>query len=97
MSPTPIMDALDINYRLRRLGKTQAQIARELGVTQSVVGNVINNRITAYGVASHIASLLGLRVADLWPQRYLFKPRGPAPNRRGAIPMDNGSEENEMR
>ncbi len=44
------MDAIEINYRLRRLGKTQTQIALDLGVRGGVVSNVINNRITAYAV-----------------------------------------------
>lgn len=90
------MDALDINYRLRRLGTSQAQIARELGVTQSVVGNVVNNRITAYDIASHIAHLLGMQVEELWPERYRFKPRGPAPNRRGKPLQNDGTREDEM-
>lgn len=69
------MDAVEINYRLRRLGKTQAQIAREVGVSGGVVSNVIHGRITAYAVASHIAAQLGLAVEELWPDRYVFKPR----------------------
>ncbi len=69
------MDAVEINYRLRRLGKTQAQIAREVGVSGGVVSNVIHGRITAYAVALHIAGLLGLRTEALWPARYIFKPR----------------------
>lgn len=69
------MDAVEINYRLRRLGKTQAQIAREVGVSGGVVSNVIHGRITAYAVAQHIADLLGLRIEDIWPERYIFKPR----------------------
>lgn len=69
------MDAVEINYRLRRLGKTQAQIAREVGVSGGVVSNVIYGRITAYAVAQHIAGLLGLRIEELWPERYIFKPR----------------------
>ncbi len=69
------MDAVEINYRLRRLGKTQAQIAREVGVSGGVVSNVIHGRITAYAVAQHIAGLLGLRIEELWPERYIFKPR----------------------
>lgn len=97
----PDMDALDINYRLRRLGTSQAQIARELGISQSVVGNVVNNRITAFHVASHIAGLLGSSVETLWPERYRFKPRGPARNRRALASLDkplpiNGSEETDM-
>ena len=69
------MDAVEINYRLRRVGKTQAQIAREVGVSGGVVSNVIHGRITAYAVAQHIAGLLGLRIEDIWPERYVFKPR----------------------
>lgn len=69
------MDALEIAYLLKRAGLSQAQIARELGVTNSVVGNVIHNRITAYEVASHIALQLKLDVQTLWPDRYTFKPR----------------------
>ena len=69
------MDAVEINYRLRRLGKTQAQIAREVGVSGGVVSNVIHGRITAYAVAQHIAGLLGLRIEDNWPEQYVFKPR----------------------
>ncbi|MFN4341580.1 MAG: helix-turn-helix domain-containing protein [Azonexus sp.] len=75
MSPQLTMDAVEINYRLRRLGKTQAQIAREVGVSGGVVSNVIHGRITAYAVAQHIAGLLGLRIEDIWPERYIFKPR----------------------
>ena len=82
------MDALDISYRLRRLGKTQSQIARELGVRQGVVSNVIHDRATAHGVAAYIAQLLECRVEDLWPERYRFKPRGPASNRRAPASSD---------
>lgn len=69
------MDAVEINYRLRRLGKTQAQIAHEVGVSGGVVSNVIHSRITAYAVARHIADLLGLQIEEIWPERYVFKPR----------------------
>jgi len=76
-----VMDAVEIIYRLRRLGKSQAQIARDLGVTGGVVNNVIHDRITAYEVASHIAGLLTCRIEELWPARYTFKPRGPSAHR----------------
>lgn len=75
MSPLLTMDAIEINYRLRRLGKTQAQIAQDVGVSGGVVSNVIHGRITAYAVAKHIASLLGLKIEEIWPERYIFKPR----------------------
>ena len=77
------MDGLEIVYRLKRLGTCQADIARALGVSASVVGNVIHGRITSFEVASHIAALLGSSAAELWPQRYTFKPRGRSPRRRG--------------
>ncbi len=76
------MDAIEIIYLLHRLGKSQAQLARELGVSSGVVNNVIHNRITAYAVATHIAELLGNEVGAVWPDRYVFKPRGRASNRR---------------
>ncbi|HUW00594.1 MAG TPA: helix-turn-helix domain-containing protein [Gallionella sp.] len=78
------MDAIDIIYLLRRLGKSQAQLARELGVSGGVVNNVIHDRITAHAVASHIAALLGSEVGELWPDRYVFKPRGRTPPRSEA-------------
>lgn len=94
LSPPPSnMDAIEINYRLRRLGKTQTRIAKDLGVRGGVVSNVIHNRATAHAVAQHIAGLLEMRVEDIWPNRYVFKPRAtksklpmhadPAPHEEG--------------
>ena len=80
------MEAFEINFRLRQAGITQTGIARQLGVSASVVGNVVHNRITAFNVAQHIAKAVGMDIQELWPTRYKFKPRGPAVNRRsGAI------------
>ncbi|OQW72276.1 MAG: hypothetical protein BVN35_14190 [Proteobacteria bacterium ST_bin11] len=81
MSPLATMDAIEIIYRLQRLGKSQAQIARELGVSGGVVNNVIHDRITAYEIARYIAGLLGCRIEEVWPERYSFKPRGPSSHR----------------
>lgn len=78
------MDGIDIAYRLKRLGVSQSDIARELGVSASVVGNVIHGRISSYEVACHVATLLGMVPTDLWPQRYSFRPRGRSAQRRGA-------------
>lgn len=69
------MDGIEINYRLRKLGISQAEIARTLGVASGVVSNVIHDRTTAYAVAIHIARLLECEIEDLWPKRYVFKPR----------------------
>lgn len=91
------MDAIEINYRLRRLGKTQTEIARELGVQGGVVSNVIHGRITAHAVAQHIAVLLGQTVQDIWPDRYVFKPRAQWSKRsKNARPLAFNSEESPM-
>lgn len=76
------MEAFEIIYRLRQAGVTQALLARQLGVSQAVVGNVIHDRITAFSVAEHIAQVVGLEIRELWPTRYSFKPRGPSASRR---------------
>jgi lambda repressor-like predicted transcriptional regulator len=39
-------------------------------------------------VAANIAQLLECWVEDLWPERYRFKPRGPASNRRTSASLD---------
>jgi lambda repressor-like predicted transcriptional regulator len=69
------MDAFEINYRLRRVGKTQVALARDLGVSNGVVSNVIHGRVSCYSIALHIAQLLDESVELLWPGRYEFKPR----------------------
>ena len=69
------MDHVEINYRLKRIGKTQAGIARALAISPAVVSNVIHGRITSYRVASYIAGLLNREITTLWPDRYVFKPR----------------------
>ncbi len=69
------MDAVEIIYQLRKRGKTQSALARDLSVSASVVNNVIHNRATCHSVASHIADLLQLPLTELWPERYIFKPR----------------------
>lgn len=76
------MEAIDIIYQLQRLGKSQVQIARELGISGGVVNNVIHGRVTAFPVASHIATLLGQSVETIWPDQYSFKTRGPSKKRR---------------
>lgn len=85
------MDAIEINYRLRRLGKTQTQIAKDLGVRGGVVSNVIHDRATAHAVAQHIAGLLEMRVEDVWPNRYVFKPR--SSKSRAPMPSEPTSHE----
>lgn len=88
------MDAIEINYRLRRLGKTQTQIALELGIRGGVVSNVIHGRVTAYTVAQYIAELLGQSVQEIWPDRYVFKPRvstSKRPASYAGVPSEEGT------
>jgi len=69
------MDYFEINCRLRRVGKTQAQIARDLGISAATVNNVIHGRVSSFSVAHHIAKLIGCEINALWPDQYIFKPR----------------------
>ena len=69
------LDPLEINYSLRRIGKSQSAIARELGVSTGIVSNVVHGRTTSHFVASHIAHLLGLEISQIWPSQYIYKPR----------------------
>lgn len=89
-------DSLDIIFKLKRLGFTQSRLAVDLSVTPSIVNNVIHDRATCFPVANHIAQLLETRVQDLWPNRYVFKPRHsrvkPA---NGKQPIDNSGTNNE--
>lgn len=85
------MDPVDITYQLKRRGYSQADIARALGVSPGTVGNVIHDRVTAFEVASHVAGLLEKSAAELWPDRYTFKPRGRSPKRRAPLqPREHG-------
>uniref|UniRef100_UPI004048A52C helix-turn-helix domain-containing protein n=1 Tax=Rheinheimera sp. TaxID=1869214 RepID=UPI004048A52C len=67
---------LEINYALRKAGFSQARIARVLEVSPSTVSSVINGKASSYQVARFIADKLNTSVNCLWPDRYVFKPRG---------------------
>jgi Ner family transcriptional regulator len=75
------MDSIDINYKLKKIGITQASLARELGISTGVVNNVIHGKVTAYSIAQHIAKLIGHEVNEVWPNLYVFKPRGASKRR----------------
>ncbi len=79
------MDALEIAYRLRLLGKRQADIAKELGISPQVVHRVIGGQITAHAVATYIAHLLDSTPVELWPERYIFKPRASITKTKNAL------------
>lgn len=70
-----MLSGVEIACRLRLQGWTQAALAKEIGVSDGIVNNVIHNRATCHRVAMRIAELLGNGVQELWPGRYEFKPR----------------------
>lgn len=78
------MKPVDIQYELKKLGFTQADLARTLNVSDAVISNTILGRATSWPVAQHIAALIGKVPKDLWPDRYCFKPR-PARSPAGEI------------
>lgn len=69
------MDSLDIVHELKKRGKSQSQLARDLDMSISVVNSVIHGKVTSHTVAQHISSILGREINDLWPNQYVFKPR----------------------
>ncbi|MBM5571102.1 MULTISPECIES: helix-turn-helix domain-containing protein [Deefgea] len=71
----PLCDAAEINYKLKRLGWSQAKLASALKVSPGVVNNVIHGRGTSYVIARCIAEMLNVSVHELWPERYVFKAR----------------------
>ena len=62
------MEPIDIRILLMRARKSQSQIARELGVTQGFVGQVILGLRHTQRVRSAIANAVGKPVEKLWPQ-----------------------------
>jgi lambda repressor-like predicted transcriptional regulator len=58
---------IEIKVQLLRAGKTQASIARELGVNRSFVNNVIKGHRSTKRVREAIAKAVGKRVNELWP------------------------------
>lgn len=83
------VDAIEIIFKLKKMGLTQSKIARTLGVNPSIISNVIHSRATCFPVATHIAELLGADIHMLWPNRYVFKPR---PNHKQAIEKPEGDK-----
>ena len=69
------MESIYIIHELRKRGKSQSQLARDLGISVSVVNNVIHRKVTSHTVANHIAMLIGMEMNEIWPEKYVYKPR----------------------
>lgn len=65
----------DIACALRLLGQRTGALATALGVSASLVSEVISGKSVSRRVAQHIADLIGLPIEQLWPGKY-DAPRG---------------------
>ena len=68
------MRAMDIQYALKKAGKSQAEIARQCGVAKSSVGKVVSGKTTSLRIAMAIATATGLSLDTLWPGKYPTAP-----------------------
>ncbi|WP_319525729.1 helix-turn-helix domain-containing protein [uncultured Desulfosarcina sp.] len=64
------MTPLDIKIELLRAGISQADIARECGVSRSQVNRVIGNLCVSDHVRRTIATAIGKGVENVWPEYY---------------------------
>ena len=63
---TIVMKPIEIRILLLRAGKSQSEIARELGVTQGFIAQVILGLRKTQYVQEAIAKAVGKRVESLW-------------------------------
>lgn len=64
------MQALDIQYALKKAGISQAAIARQVSVSQVTVSYVVAGKTTSRPIAEAIATATGLTLDVLWPGKY---------------------------
>ena len=84
----------DIKAAIRKQGVTPTDLARHLGVTQSLVSKVIRGKAKSTRVAEAISHIVGLPLADLWPSEYAQPARKPSITallQRGAKRLTVGS------
>lgn len=66
MCKTKIMTPKQIKQALDNADISQAGLARDLGVSRSLIYQVIHNSATSHRVRCHIARAVGRPVSDLW-------------------------------
>lgn len=69
------MNPLEIRIALLRKGHTGASVARELGLAQTTVSNVMHGYSWSSRVAKRFAAITGIPVATLFPGRDLAHSR----------------------
>lgn len=64
------MHPADITAALKKVGSSQTQIARDLGISQAAVWFVIAGRKKSARVARRVSAQTGIAVETLWPGMY---------------------------
>lgn len=64
------MHAEDIKAAIRKKSLTQADVARDLEVSDMAVSHVIHGRQKSARVAKRISDVTGIPVSKLWPGKY---------------------------
>jgi Ner family transcriptional regulator len=64
------MDRIDIQFAIRKKGYTLRNVATNVGVTPSVVTEIVSGRKRSRRVALEISSITGFPVSQLWPGQY---------------------------
>ncbi len=64
------MNPLDIQYELKKKGITQASIAKDLGVSEMMISNVITRKSVSDRIMQHIAEKLGRDHRAVFPDYY---------------------------
>lgn len=70
------MHHADIFCALMKQRTTLTEIAKEEGVSVSVVSEVIRGKKKSFDVATAIAAKLGKSLNRLWPGQYQYTPKG---------------------
>ncbi len=72
------MDPIDIWYKMKRAGISQADLARAFEVSSSMISQVINGK-PADRIRRGIADAIKIDVKAIWPSTYIIQggPRGP--------------------
>ena len=64
------MHPADIKAEIQKAGTSQAEIARELDVSKTVINNVIYGRMTSRRIAECIAEKIKKTLDEIWPDKY---------------------------
>ena len=59
-----------IKAELRVRGYTLRKLATQLGVAESTIWRIVNDRASSRRIAREISRITGISVSELWPGRY---------------------------